>query len=186
MSWRPPAIFNHTARWTKPGELVQPVGVVVHSMGEHIVLNQVIYPAQEWLDRQFALVPKGDKTSAHALVKPDGTVIRCAGHTDRCNHAGLSLWKRWLYLNKNFLSVELLVEGNHTWSTYLKAIREGDPYTDEQYRALAWIVHQWEQECPDLERENIVGHETVSPGRKPDPGPTFVWDRFRGYLDEAA
>jgi AmpD protein len=186
MSWNPPAVFQHTPQWYEPGNLRAAVGVIVHSMAENILHERIIYPAQEWLDRQVGLVKGGGKASAHALIKPDGTVIRCAGHEDKCYHAGLSLWKKWLYCNKNFLGVELLVEGNHTWGTYLEAIRDGEPYTDAQYRALAWLIHQWEQECPDLKRENIVGHETVSPGRKSDPGPTFVWDRFRSYLDEAA
>jgi AmpD protein len=185
MSWRPPAIFQHTPQWYEPGALKPAVGVVIHSMAENILHERIIYPAQEWLDRQAGLVKKGAKASAHVLIKPDGTVIRCGAHYDKCYHAGLSLWKKWLYLNKNFLGVELLVEGDHTWSTYLKAIRESDPYTEAQYQAAAWVIHQWEQECPALERGNIVGHETVSPGRKPDPGPRFDWSRLHSYLEAA-
>lgn len=185
MAWNPPAVFVHEARWVKKGQLRPAVGVVVHSMGENIVYDRVIYPAQEWLDRQFELVPKADKVSAHALVKPDGTIIRCAGHVDRCDHSGLSLWKKWLYLNRNFLSIEVLVAGDHTWGTYLNAIRtEPGPYTEAQYRAVAWMIHTWKLECPELELDNIAAHSTVSPGRKPDPGPCFDWAQMRAFLEE--
>jgi len=185
MTWNPPAIFVHDARWVKAGQLQPARGVVVHSMGEHIVLNQVIYPAQEWLDRQYELVPGGAKVSAHALVKPDGTIVRCASHLDKCNHAGLSVWKKWLYLNKNFLSIEVLVEGNHTWSSYLKAIKTAPgPYTENQHRAVAWMVQMWKRECPELELDNLAAHSTVSPGRKPDPGPYFDWPQMRAFLAE--
>jgi N-acetyl-anhydromuramyl-L-alanine amidase AmpD len=188
-----PAIVDHPARW-HGGEL-EPKGIVIHSMGSSIRFGDGrVFPAEVWLDRRYDLIeprePK-NKASAHVLVQPDGTLVRCLDHLTVAYHAGESAWMGYTRLNYHFLGIEVLVAGIHTWGTYLRAIgrdpdaptvalpvgdRPPSPYTKAQYASTAWCIRQWQRECDGLERPMIAGHEQVSPGRKPDPGPSFDWE----------
>ena len=58
---------------------------------------------------------------------------------------------------------------NHHWFLYpeaqLKAVFDLSKLLIEKYQLI-----------------EALGHEDVSPGRKPDPGPMFPWDRFKMHL----
>ena len=36
---------------------------------------------------------------------------------------------------------------------------------------------------PELQKENIVGHSDIAPGRKTDPGLSFDWNFFLSALN---
>lgn len=54
-----------------------------------------------------------------------------------------------------------------------------ESYTDEQIESLSTLVSGIvsRHEIP-IDREHIIGHNEVDPGRKLDPGPAFYWDEF--------
>lgn len=149
-----------------------PKGVVVHAMAQ--VINGLSAP--EFL--------KSIGLSVHACIEPDGTVALCAPETQTAYHAGKSRYKGYLGLNSYFLGVELLVEGEHDYSSFVKAITKGSPYTDKQYVALAELCRKWADQFAWDEPPIIVGHSDVSGSDvrpsdpKIDPGKAFVWSKF--------
>ena len=53
-----------------------------------------------------------------------------------------------------------------------------EPYTNEQYDALALLTNRIVQRHNIL-LDRILGYSDIAPGRKKDPGPLFDWDRFK-------
>ena len=134
--------------------------IVVHSMGEYIAGHGWEHHAVQFLNT----LPK--PLSAHSLVAPDGTNYRCRKDTEGAYHA--------LNHNTDSLGIEFLVEGNHNYSSFLKAIK--DPYlTKLQYEAGVEQVREW-IELYDI--HTVVRHSDLSPERKVDPGDGFPWDKF--------
>ena len=56
--------------------------------------------------------------------------------------------------------------------------REGEPFTDEQYRTLAWWVRsmRWKYGFL-LDRQHLIGHSEIDP-QKSDPGRMLSFDRL--------
>ncbi len=61
---------------------------------------------------------------------------------------------------------------------------EDTPYNDKQYTQLARLIRVLIKNYPNLSEQRIVGHSTIAPGRKTDPGKSFDWDRLRRLLDD--
>jgi AmpD protein len=136
-----------------------PNKIVVHCMGEFIV-DQTANHAPDFLD--------GYKLSAHALVEPNGDIIRCRDDDERAWHAR--------GYNTNSLGVEFLVEGEHTYATFLEAIKT-EYVTTAQWEAGVELVKEWAF-LYSIPEENIHRHSDLSPGRKVDPGEGFHWQDF--------
>ena len=136
-----------------------PQKIVVHCMGEFIIDPTPIH-APDFLD--------GYKLSAHVLVAPDGDIYRCRDDDERAWHARGH--------NTDSLGIEFLVEGEHTYATFLEMIKT--PYTTtSQWEAGVDVVKEWVL-VHGISRVNIVRHSDISPGRKVDPGEGFFWDDF--------
>jgi N-acetyl-anhydromuramyl-L-alanine amidase AmpD len=90
-------------------------------------------------------------------------------------HAGKSSW--WHPVRRAFvrdtnswcIGIELVGDGN---------IEELKGYTQNQYNALTNLCVNLKKRFPSIKTNCIVGHEMVSPGRKPDPGKLFDWEKF--------
>lgn len=108
----------------------------------------------------------GLRVSAHFLVRRDGHLVQYVGCSRRAWHAGASRWKGRRRCNDFSIGVE--VEGTDTRS-----------FTGRQYRALHRLLRVLARAYPLIE---VVGHATVAPGRKTDPGPAFDWPRLRAGL----
>lgn len=128
-------------------------------MGEYIKDDQEYY-AVDWL-KKLGL-------SAHALITPDGTVIRCRSDSEGAWHAK--------GFNKNSLGIEYLVKGVHNYGTFLEAIKT-DYVTPEQYQAGLAQIAEWVEQHPI---HSIDRHSDLSPGRKVDPGSGFPWQQLLG------
>lgn len=106
------------------------------------------------------------RLSAHSLVAPDGSNFRCRLDSETAHHA--------LGFNTDSLGMEALVEGVHTYASFLKAIDK--PYlTKLQYQYMVEQAREWKQMYPDIK---IVRHSDISPERKVDPGKGFPWGMF--------
>lgn len=139
-----------------------PRRIIVHAMayqldyeGEHIY-------AATFLDR-IGL-------SAHILVAPDGTLIRCRDDEQGAWHARGH--------NTDSLGVEILVPGVYDYGSFLQRIAE--PWAgDVQFSAAVDCVTQW---CSTWnippEPGTLDRHSDVDPDRKYDPGRGFHWDDF--------
>lgn len=132
--------------------------IVIHAMGEFIGGSGWKNHAVQYLDK-IGL-------SAHGVGDPNGTIYECRLDGETAYHA--------LGYNEDTLGYEFLVEGEHNYSTFLKAI--DIPYlTTAQYDAgVEWAIEKINM----YDIEKVVRHSDLSPERKVDPGRGFPWERF--------
>ncbi len=135
-----------------------PIRIVIHSMGEYIFHEGKYKHAYDFL--------KDIGLSAHALICPNGEVIRCREDTQGGWHAKDH--------NKDSLGVEFLVEGQHDYTSFLKAI---DNYylTFDQHCAGVELLRDW---CSKYDIKSIDTHSDLDPSRKKDPGKGFPIEQF--------
>ena len=112
----------------------------------------------------------GLRVSAHLLVRRDGGLVQYVPFAARAWHAGVSVFQGRARCNDYSIGVEL--EGT-----------DDTPYTDAQYDRLGVFARLALRRWPGMERDRIVGHCHVAPGRKTDPGDAFDWQRLRAALD---
>ncbi|MCY1338643.1 1,6-anhydro-N-acetylmuramyl-L-alanine amidase AmpD [compost metagenome] len=107
--------------------------------------------------------------SAHFLIERDGSTFQFVSCNDRAWHAGVSRFDG--RENCNDFSIGIELEGT-----------DSDPYTDEQYAALADLTRQLLRAYPGITPERIRGHCDIAPVRKTDPGEAFDWARYLAAL----
>jgi N-acetyl-anhydromuramoyl-L-alanine amidase len=113
----------------------------------------------------------GLQVSAHLLIKRPGDVIQFVPFHFRAWHAGKSSFQGRQSCNDFSIGIEL--EGT-----------DEIPYTAEQYLRLSQIATQIMKYYPHITVERIVGHASIAPGRKTDPGPAFDWAHFYNLLEK--
>lgn len=134
----------------------QPGRIIVHAMGEFIGGVHAVDFLRDVV-----------KLSAHILVCPDGEIIRCRQDTQGAYHAK--------GFNDNSLGIEFLVAGEHTYGSFLGAIKK-EYLTPIQYeKGMEFVRNQWHLKLGITKMDR---HSDVSPERKVDPGAGFPWDRF--------
>lgn len=109
------------------------------------------------------------QVSAHLLVDRAGVVTQFVPFDKRAWHAGESSFEGRTRFNDFSIGIEL--EGT-----------DHVPYQEIQYLRLAQLVVLLMQHYLAITPTNIVGHSTISPGRKTDPGPSFDWPHLRGLI----
>lgn len=109
------------------------------------------------------------KVSAHCLIKRDGQIIQFVPFHQRAWHAGVSCFEGRDACNDYSIGIEL--EGTDTI-----------PYTEAQYDGLIAVTQALLRTYPQLTIDRIVGHQTIAPNRKTDPGPAFDWVKYRKAL----
>lgn len=112
----------------------------------------------------------GLKVSSHLLIRRSGQLIQYVPFDKRAWHAGKSNYQGRERCNDFSIGIEL--EGT-----------DETEYTDDQYQQLSEVILILLQYYPELSRDRITGHSDIAPGRKTDPGPSFVWPRLLGILD---
>lgn len=111
----------------------------------------------------------GKPVSAHVFIDREGAVTQYVPFSERAWHAGQSEFNGKTCCNDFSIGIEL--EGS-----------DNDPYTDVQYDQLAAITRLLQAQWPAIEKQHIVGHCHIAPGRKTDPGPSFDWDHYYSLL----
>lgn len=109
------------------------------------------------------------EVSSHCFISRDGSITQYVPFTKRAWHAGISQFSGREDCNDFSIGIEL--EGTDTL-----------PYDKLQYFALARLVALLQQTYPKITWDRIVGHSTIAPGRKTDPGPAFDWKLFLKLL----
>jgi len=140
------------------GGIQTPDTLVIHAMSEYI---NGMY-ADEFLSSMGL--------SAHFLLKPNGEFIKLRKTTEVAWHAK--------GFNTNSIGIEVLVEGSHTYDTFLEKIKT-DWVKPEQYKAL---IEMSNGIIEHYDIENVVRHSDLSPERKKDPGDGFKWQYFKDQL----
>ncbi|MDX1352861.1 MAG: 1,6-anhydro-N-acetylmuramyl-L-alanine amidase AmpD [Thiomicrorhabdus sp.] len=110
------------------------------------------------------------KVSAHALIRRDGQIIQYVPFHKRAWHAGVSSFQGRERCNDFSIGIEL--EGT-----------DQTCYTASQYHALANLIRALWKTYPSIQKENLVGHCDIAPGRKTDPGDYFMWSSLNRLLE---
>ena len=135
-----------------------PDRIVVHAMAEYFPNSGSPQHAVAFLNDY--------ELSAHVLVAPNGDKFICRSDEEIAWHAS--------GYNENSLGIEFLVQGVHTYESFLNRIKE--PYiTDAQMKIGVEVMQSWVT-LHDI--KSTDRHSTLSPDRKVDPGIGFPWDYF--------
>ena len=103
------------------------------------------------------------QVSSHCLIRRDGELVQYVPFHKRAWHAGVSQFMGQKDCNDFSIGIEL--EGTDEL-----------PYTEIQYQILADLIQTLQKHYPGMTAERIVGHSTIAPDRKTDPGESFNWD----------
>lgn len=113
--------------------------------------------------------------SAHFLVSRDGGLTQFVSTNKRAWHAGeSSLYER---PKVNNFSIGIELEGIDT---------DESGFKDAQYATLAELTLTLITSYPRLGKRSIFAHSDIAPGRKPDPGPFFSWQRYLNLIDSSS
>lgn len=106
------------------------------------------------------------RVSSHLYIKRNGDVVQFVPLNKRAWHAGVSSFKGRSKCNDFSIGIELQ-GADHI------------PYTKAQYDSLVTTTKQIQQLFGNINKEHVVGHCDIAPGRKTDPGSSFDWDRYK-------
>lgn len=161
--------------------IIEPKGIIIHSMSEYIDWDGETLYAKEFLKRVGL--------SVHGLIKPDGTYDKMIESPNKASHAGISKHYPYKFLNSHYLGFELLLTGNNDYVKFLQKINEPNCYTEQQFNTAIEVCKWWMEEY-NIPVDRVVRHSDVSgddvrgqgKGKK-DPGDGFDWDRFKSELE---
>ena len=105
------------------------------------------------------------KVSAHYFIKNNGDVLNLVPDIYTAWHAGESSWKKYTYLNKNSIGIEINNPGHD--NNYKK-------FNPRQIKAIKKLLKHLIKKYK-INSKNVLGHSDVAPDRKKDPGEKFPW-----------
>ena len=111
---------------------------------------------------------KNLKVSSHFLITRKGALIQFVPTHKRAWHAGISSYKG--KENCNDFSIGIELEGC-----------DEEEFEKEQYHSLSRLINFLSIDLK-IDKQNIVGHADIAPGRKTDPGPLFDWTLLKSML----
>ena len=111
---------------------------------------------------------EGLKVSSHILIKRTGEIIQFVPFDKRAWHAGISSYKG--RENCNDFSIGIELEGC-----------DDEAFEKQQYQSLSRLINFLSIDLK-INKQNIVGHADIAPGRKTDPGPFFDWTLLQSLL----
>ena len=105
------------------------------------------------------------EVASHYLIKNNGEIVIFVPDLYVAWHAGVSAWKKFNFLNKNSIGIEISNPG-HQFG-YKK-------FSSKQISSLIklskFLIKKYK-----INRKNILGHSDIAPLRKKDPGEKFPW-----------
>ena len=111
------------------------------------------------------------KVSCHYFIKNNGNIIKMLPETYQAWHAGISSWKKFKFLNKNSIGIEITNPG-HEYK-YKK-------FSKKQIYSLIKITKSLIKKFK-INSKSILGHSDIAPDRKMDPGEKFPWEYLSKY-----
>jgi AmpD protein len=109
------------------------------------------------------------KVSSHFLIERSGKLKQFVSIKNKAWHAGVSSYGGKKDCNDFSIGIEL--EGT-----------DSSNYEISQYNKLIDLCKTLMQNYPDINKQKIVGHSDISPGRKTDPGESFDWKFFKSKI----
>ncbi len=113
------------------------------------------------------------RVSSHCLIRRDGNIVQYVPFDKRAWHAGASHFRAQDDCNDFAIGIEL--EGT-----------DEIPYTEIQYQTLANLIKTLQIHYPEITQDRIVGHSTIAPDRKTDPGESFNWELLAYLLNRTS
>ena len=120
-------------------------------------------------DHDYFYQIKDLKVSSHLYIKRNGKMIQFVPLNKRAWHAGESSYEGIKDCNDYSIGIEL--EGS-----------DSDYFSDEQYKTLIKTTKSIIKNYSEIDKDKIVGHSDIAPGRKTDPGNKFEWNRYFNAL----
>ena len=111
------------------------------------------------------LINPKSKVSCHYLIRNDGKIVVLVPDLYIAWHAGVSSWKKYKFLNKNSIGVEISNPGHNF--NYKK-------FSSKQINSIINLTNSLIKKYK-INPENILGHSDIAPDRKKDPGEKFPW-----------
>ncbi len=106
--------------------------------------------------------------SCHYFVYEDGRVVQLVREAKRAWHAGISAWQGEADTNSRAIGIEIVNPGhNHDYPDF----------PDCQIASVIELSKDILSRNP-IPARNVLAHSDVAPGRKPDPGEKFPWQRL--------
>ena len=104
--------------------------------------------------------------SSHYFIKKNGEILSLVPDLYVAWHAGVSSWKKFKFLNKNSIGIEISNSGHDNKYTnfnkrQIKSILKLTKFLIQKYK---------------IKSKFILGHSDISPDRKKDPGEKFPWE----------
>ncbi len=111
------------------------------------------------------LTSLNSKVSCHYLIKFNGEIVRIVPDLYVAWHAGISSWKKDVFLNSNSIGIEISNRG-HEYG-----------YSDFNHKQILSVLSLSKKLIKKykIKKENILGHSDIAPLRKKDPGEKFPW-----------
>ena len=109
------------------------------------------------------------KVSSHFLIERTGVLKQFVSTEDRAWHAGESSFEGKNNCNNFSIGIEL--EGT-----------DDSKFEKVQYSKLIKLTRTLMENYPKINKDRIVGHSFVAPGRKSDPGIYFDWEYFKSEV----
>ena len=109
------------------------------------------------------------KVSSHFLIERTGVLKQFVSTEDRAWHAGESSFEGRNNCNNFSIGIEL--EGT-----------DDSKFEKVQYSKLIKLTRTLMENYPKINKDRIVGHSFVAPGRKSDPGIHFDWEYFKSEV----
>ena len=117
------------------------------------------------------LIDVRSNVSCHYFIKRNGNIILMVPEKYIAWHAGKSIWKQYISLNKFSIGIELQNNG-HKFGY--------QNYTSKQINSLIKIS-KYLMKKYKITKKNILGHSDTSYDRKEDPGEKFPWKYLAKY-----
>ena len=151
------------------------VGIIIHhtSIGDNKEMSESIWDKLSTNITNYLAKKDDNYVSAHFTIGRGGKVTRLIDpDLYEAFHAGKSSYwhpiKRQMVddWNRYAIGIELVGDGNKI------------TYSEKQYASLIELVKYLTDRYKSIHPLAIIGHENISPGRKPDPGKLFDWYKF--------
>lgn len=140
-----------------------PVGCYNTQLIKDLFLNCLDSGKDEFLESIKDL-----KVSSHFLITRKGALIQFVPTDKRAWHAGISAYKG--RENCNDFSIGIELEGC-----------DDEEFEKSQYYSLSRLINFLSRDLL-INKQNIVSHAEIAPGRKTDPGPYFDWRLLQSML----
>ena len=105
------------------------------------------------------------EVSSHYLVKNNGEIVVLVPDLYIAWHAGISYWKKYKFLNKNSIGIEISNPGHNF--NYKKFSKK---QINSLLKLAKFLIKKYK-----VKPQNILGHSDIAPIRKKDPGEKFPW-----------